>query len=108
MMMGPPTRNWNGGPTWQATVCCGGAQLEADPEFKPMIEGQEARMKSFAEASEKAKAEGKASPKKPGPGPTQLYNGMIAPLLPYAIAGAIWYQGESNSGRAKQYQKLTG
>jgi sialate O-acetylesterase len=80
--------------------------LEADPEFKPMIEQQEARMKAFAEASEKAKAEGKASPKKPGPGPTQLYNGMIAPLLPYAIAGAIWYQGESNAGRAKQYQKL--
>ncbi len=42
----------------------------------------------------------------PGPGPTQLYSGMIAPLLPYAIAGATWYQGESNAGRAKQYQKL--
>jgi sialate O-acetylesterase len=80
--------------------------LEADPEFKPMIEQYEARMKAFAEASEKAKAEGKAPPKKPGPGPAQLYNGMIAPLLPYAIAGALWYQGESNAGRAKQYQKL--
>src|SRR5262245_19951456 len=29
-----------------------------------------------------------------------LYNAMIAPLQPYAIAGAIWYQGESNAGRA--------
>ncbi len=28
--------------------------------------------------------------------PTTLYNGMIAPLLPFRIAGAIWYQGESN------------
>ena len=38
--------------------------------------------------------------------PTVLYNGMIAPLLPGAIKGAIWYQGESNDGRAKQYQTL--
>ena len=35
-----------------------------------------------------------------------LYNGMIAPLIPYAIKGAIWYQGESNSGKAKLYQTL--
>jgi sialate O-acetylesterase len=31
---------------------------------------------------------------------------MIAPLLPYAIKGAIWYQGESNAGRAYQYRSL--
>ncbi|CAG4995273.1 hypothetical protein DYBT9275_01596 [Dyadobacter sp. CECT 9275] len=36
---------------------------------------------------------------------TLLYNAMIAPLVPYAIAGAIWYQGESNTGRAYQYRK---
>ena len=35
-----------------------------------------------------------------------LYNGMIAPLIPYAIKGAIWYQGEANSVKAKQYQTL--
>jgi sialate O-acetylesterase len=38
-----------------------------------------------------------------------LYNGMIAPLIPYAIRGAIWYQGESNAGgpvRARQYETL--
>ncbi|MBX3117937.1 MAG: hypothetical protein KF784_02655 [Fimbriimonadaceae bacterium] len=34
-----------------------------------------------------------------------LYNGMIAPLLPYTMKGAIWYQGESNVGRAYQYRK---
>lgn len=34
------------------------------------------------------------------------YNGMIAPLLPFAIKGAIWYQGETNVGRAAQYKKL--
>ena len=31
---------------------------------------------------------------------------MIAPLIPYAIKGAIWYQGESNAGRAWQYRTL--
>ena len=35
-----------------------------------------------------------------------LYNGMIAPLEPFALTGAIWYQGESNAGRAKQYARL--
>jgi sialate O-acetylesterase len=38
--------------------------------------------------------------------PTSLYNAMIAPLLPYGIQGAIWYQGESNAGRAYQYRQL--
>ena len=38
--------------------------------------------------------------------PTLLYNGMIHPLLNYPIMGAIWYQGESNAGRAYQYRKL--
>ena len=31
---------------------------------------------------------------------------MINPLLPYAVKGAIWYQGESNAGRAHQYRTL--
>ncbi len=38
--------------------------------------------------------------------PTVLYNAMIRPLIPYAIRGAIWYQGESNAGRAYQYRQL--
>jgi sialate O-acetylesterase len=38
--------------------------------------------------------------------PTALYNAMIAPLLPYAIRGAIWYQGESNRARAAQYRRI--
>lgn len=38
--------------------------------------------------------------------PTSLYNGMIAPITPMAIRGAIWYQGESNVGRAEQYARL--
>lgn len=38
--------------------------------------------------------------------PTVLFNGMIAPLVPYAIKGACFYQGEANAGRARQYQAL--
>lgn len=38
--------------------------------------------------------------------PTVLFNGMIAPIAPYRIRGAIWYQGESNCLRAEQYQTL--
>lgn len=38
--------------------------------------------------------------------PSVLYNGMIAPLVPYTVRGAIWYQGESNVGRAEQYERL--
>ena len=38
--------------------------------------------------------------------PTVLFNGMISPLIPYGIRGAIWYQGESNAGRAYQYRDL--
>ncbi len=38
--------------------------------------------------------------------PTVLFNGMVAPVIPYAIKGAIWYQGESNAGRAYQYREL--
>jgi sialate O-acetylesterase len=38
--------------------------------------------------------------------PASLYNAMIHPLLPFAIKGAIWYQGESNAGRAYEYRTL--
>ena len=38
--------------------------------------------------------------------PTLLYNAMIAPLIPYAIKGAIWYQGESNANKPEEYRTL--
>jgi sialate O-acetylesterase len=38
--------------------------------------------------------------------PSVLYNAMIAPLVPFVIRGVIWYQGESNAGRAYQYRTL--
>ena len=66
-------------------------------------------------AAELAKKDNKPAPKQPNlqqmPGatsgsPSGLYNAMIAPLVPYAIKGAIWYQGESNAGRAYEYRTL--
>ena len=35
-----------------------------------------------------------------------LYNGMISPLVPYSIKGAIWYQGEANVGNPEEYKTL--
>ncbi|MCC2686527.1 MAG: Sialic acid-specific 9-O-acetylesterase [Paenibacillaceae bacterium] len=45
---------------------------------------------------------GPSNPKRPG----AFYNGMIAPLLPYAIKGAIWYQGEANASMPELYEEL--
>ncbi|HWA01566.1 MAG TPA: sialate O-acetylesterase [Caulobacterales bacterium] len=41
-------------------------------------------------------------------GMSPLYNAMIAPIGPYALKGALWYQGESNTGRYSEYEKLLG
>jgi len=38
--------------------------------------------------------------------PSGLFNGGLAPIIPYAIRGAIWYQGESNADRAVEYRSL--
>ncbi|MCA0932485.1 hypothetical protein LCM02_08480 [Lutimonas saemankumensis] len=40
----------------------------------------------------------------PNDAPSLLYNAMINPLIPYGIKGVIWYQGESNTSRSKEYQ----
>jgi Carbohydrate esterase, sialic acid-specific acetylesterase len=62
---------------------------------------------AWKEAAEKARLEGKTPPRRPqapvrpeddSHHPAVLFNGMIAPLIPYAIKGAVWYQGESNAG----------
>ena len=109
------------------------ADLETNPTLKPLLDQQAARVAGYPKVLEdykskepellkaheaavaKAKADGKPEPRKPtapqdpttnGNRPFGLYNGSIAPLVPYAIRGAIWYQVESNSGRGKEYQTL--
>lgn len=107
--------------------------LDMNPTLKPLIQQQAARLAAYPaqveawkkiEADEikkweaavaQAKADKKPEPRKPtGPQdpannvnrPFGLYNGSIAPLVPYGLRGFIWYQGESNSGRGKEYQTL--
>jgi sialate O-acetylesterase len=72
-------------------------------------------LKNWDEAVAKAKAEGKPAPPKPRAtvhprenkdSPTLLFNAMIAPLVPYGMRGAIWYQGESNAWADEQYRVL--
>ena len=86
--------------------------LEAYPAAKIKFDAAQAAWKVEADD---AKAAGrpfaKRAPAEPqGAGhqatPSGLNNGMIAPLAPYALRGAIWYQGESNAGKAAQYHSL--
>jgi sialate O-acetylesterase len=77
--------------SWGGTICeawTSREALEADKDFAPIL----ARSATFA-----ANQPNQAS---------VLYNGMIHPLAPFGFRGALWYQGESNVGRAEQYRKL--
>ncbi|EIP96784.1 protein of unknown function (DUF303) [Opitutaceae bacterium TAV1] len=56
------------------------------------------------DATEMASAPGSIPPPLVGAAGGALFNGMIHPLLPYSLAGVIWYQGESNRNRAWQYR----
>lgn len=109
------------------------AALEKNPQLKDMLEqyhknqvsavaNYEKALKKYEEdlakhkkAVAKAKEEGQKPPRAPRKPfspernphrPAVLYNAMIHPLQPFAIKGAIWYQGESNAGRAYQYRTL--
>jgi sialate O-acetylesterase len=76
------------------------------------------QLEAWNQAVAAAKAAGNPPPNRPGPPPgpghpntpAGLYNGMIAPLTPFAIRGVIWYQGESNASEihAYRYRRLFG
>ena len=79
------------------------------PEFADALQ----RLDELAAPPPGAGEGGPGSPPEPEPTPSLgphepsvLYHGMIAPLVPYAMRGVIWYQGESNRGRAAQYRRL--
>lgn len=97
-------------------------QTAYDAWKKEVNEPYQAALKEWATAAQTAKAAGQPEPPKPQLAKSQPYrpdsplqspntstvlnNGMIAPIVPYAIKGAIWYQGESNSWAPAQYRKL--
>lgn len=95
--------------------------LEADERYADYIKQWEeteatfdydAAMAKWKEAAEKAKAEGKTPPRAPRDllrgqhRPGNLYAGVLHPTIGYGIKGVIWYQGESNAGRAANYRDL--
>ena len=91
--------------------------MAANPEYKhAILDGHADQFKRYQgelvkweKETEELKKEGKQpTTGKPSPPwkPAELFNGMIAPLIPYAFRGAIWYQGESNASRAWQYRTL--
>ncbi|MBX9628031.1 MAG: sialate O-acetylesterase [Gemmataceae bacterium] len=85
--------SWGGTP---AEAWASAEALKAVPELAYYVE----KAKKAADA---------AAPKKEAVGPNtaaSLYNAMIHPLLPFAVKGAIWYQGESNADRAAEYRTL--
>ena len=69
------------------------ATLRADPIYQQLLEKTAADNRDPSRANTPNRA-------------TVLYNGVIAPLQPFAIKGAIWYQGEQNATRAHQYRTL--
>ena len=91
------------------------AETEAKPENVAVSGPFEQKMATWWEDNLKAKKAGKSSPPFPkwpgGPMHTQhrpgnLFHGRLKPIFPYSVRGAIWYQGESNAGRAFQYRQL--
>lgn len=112
--------------TAKATVEYPAKKAEYDAKIKEWNENvgnpYNASLKQWQEDNAKAKAEGKPQTPKPSlsaPKPNEpdkpegsprtpsvLFNSTIAPLIPYAIRGAIWYQGESNAGNGLEYRTL--
>jgi sialate O-acetylesterase len=83
--------------SWGGTICetwTSAEALAAEPELKPIVDRPVAIDASKPPAAQNPNQR------------SVLYNGMLRPLVPMTIKGAIWYQGESNVGRAVQYRKL--
>jgi sialate O-acetylesterase len=80
---------WNGTPVeaWMSP-----AALAGDPAFAPVPVRWKDAPPDY--------------PHRPSWRPAGLFNGMINPLLPYALRGVLWYQGESNTARAGEYHRL--
>ncbi|MBC2593028.1 hypothetical protein H5P28_02025 [Ruficoccus amylovorans] len=85
-------------------------------ELPQKMVAYEKEREEYRRRAAEAKAKGeefdwKKYPKPPpGPGtreaPSGIFNGMVAPLVPYSMAGVLWYQGEGNSGNAASYAQM--
>jgi sialate O-acetylesterase len=97
--------DWGGTPadTWTSPE-----GFAATPDLKPILDRAAGQLQQYEANKDKPGADGKkpADPRLNPHYPSSLYNGMIAPIAGYGIRGAIWYQGESNAGRAYQYRLL--
>ncbi|MBS0211202.1 MAG: sialate O-acetylesterase [Planctomycetes bacterium] len=89
--------------------------LSADPRFKAMMdryagmEAQFAALKPKEAELDEADKKQLANVQRLMTGnarPANIYNGVLKSHLGYGIRGAIWYQGETNAGRAYQYRDL--
>lgn len=88
--------------------------LAADAKYQPLLErwkGMETDFQTLSAKSdltdeEKKKLDGLKNNMKGNQRPANIYNGVLKSHLGYGIRGAIWYQGESNAGRAYQYRDL--
>jgi sialate O-acetylesterase len=101
-----PVEAWTGkatlmaNPDYQRDIL--DAYTEARAKYKSALAGWEEETTQLKAVGMEQK---RLQPSAPW-GPAELYNAMIAPLVPFAIRGAIWYQGESNALRAFQYRTL--
>jgi sialate O-acetylesterase len=88
--------------------------LAADSKYKSLLEGWTQREAQFEALSKKAdlsedekkQLNGLRGQMAGNARPANIYNGVLKSHLGYGIRGAIWYQGESNAGRAYQYRDL--
>jgi sialate O-acetylesterase len=115
---GTPAESWTSKPSLDAEPALkylAEKQASALAEYPHELDKYIGQLTAHRNAVAKALTEGLDTPSMPSPpknpakdawGPGTLYNGMIAPLIPYAIRGATWYQGESNAGRAYEYRTL--
>ncbi len=87
--------NWGG---TQMEAWTSKEALETSPTFAARVEADEK-----IPDDEKAREERLRNPHIA----SSLFNGMLSPVIPYGIRGAIWYQGESNAGRHAQYAELS-
>ncbi|MBU6341594.1 MAG: hypothetical protein KGS48_08895 [Bacteroidetes bacterium] len=90
--------------TVRVTDTGGGGGIWGDPADLYLQLGNKKRSLVGAWKYQVAQLLEESSGVQPNSYPSLLFNGMVAPLIPFAFQGVIWYQGESNADRAVQYR----